>query len=70
MKKAAEWFVHEDQDRLMLQIELGKGHTVTLAAWKDGAPSGATLWLYDNDHDFEDNTVHSFKLWLEGAIQA
>ena len=50
--QTAHWITHEDDERLCLQIELGRDYAVTLTYWKDGEPPTARLWHGSREHDF------------------
>ena len=65
--QTAHWITHEDDERLCLQIELGRDYAVTLTYWKDGEPPTARLWHGSDEHDFGLDTIQDFRAWLEHA---
>jgi outer membrane biosynthesis protein TonB len=62
---AARWTSHEDNDVLILQIELGSNNAVTLHVSKNGDPNIVRIWSGNGEQTFEEQTLKSFKQWLE-----
>lgn len=68
--KPARWFVHEDEEGLQLQIELGQNRAVLLTVSKTGEAPNVSLWCGSGSHDFgrdegeAGETVESFREWL------
>jgi hypothetical protein len=57
------WFVHEDEEGLRLQVELGNDYAILLTIWKTGDPPDVTLW-----HGAAESSVpgdaDAFREWL------
>lgn len=72
--KPARWHVHEDEQGLRLQIELGHDYAVLLTVWKTGEPPSVTLWRGSGEHSFvcaegwHGETVEGFREWLTEII--
>ena len=72
---ACKWTVHEDDDRVTLQIELGNGHALTLTAYKDGRPNSVAKWYGSGEHPFVDHdgrgdeSAERFKEELQEAAE-
>jgi hypothetical protein len=49
----AKWTVHEDDDRVTLQIELGNDHAVTLTAYRTFHAYSITMWSSAGEQPFE-----------------
>jgi hypothetical protein len=68
--KPARWVVHEDEEALRLQIELGQDYAVLLTVSKTGEAPSVTLWRGSGEHSFVRGehwpgaTVDSFREWL------
>jgi hypothetical protein len=60
--------VHENAEALRLQIELGNDHAVTLTCLKFDQSGGAVLWTGSGEHDFSNDTVESFRRWIQEAM--
>ena len=52
-------------DMVTLQIELWNGHAITLTVWKDD--HAAMLWQGSDGRDFGEETLPSFRAWLQAT---
>ena len=70
----ARWCMHEDDEALTLQIELGNDRTVTLVCWKNGDPPSVSVWTGSGYRSFipteidPGETLDSFRPWIKEAI--
>jgi hypothetical protein len=62
---AARWQVIPDNEGLTLLVELWNGHAITLTTWADDRI--VTLWNGNKGHNFADDTLASFRRWLDQA---
>jgi hypothetical protein len=63
----AGWQINEDDEALCLQIELGNDHAVTLSYPKNGDQPSVALWWGGGEHDFDQDTLQSFREWIGRA---
>jgi hypothetical protein len=63
--RLAKTLVHEDDDALCLQIELGNDQSVTLTYWKNGDTPRVSLWTGSGERSFMQANVDSFRAWLD-----
>lgn len=69
-KAACIAFVHEDDERFTLEIELLDDRAVTLVYWKNGQTPEASvgIWTGRGEHDHGEDSLDSFKEWAEIAV--
>jgi hypothetical protein len=64
----ATWTSHESDERVVLRVELGNDHAVTLTCSKNGdEPPTTTLWAGNGERPFGDATQESFRQWIAEA---
>jgi len=75
-------YVHEDAERYTLEIEFKpnppdlpetselktEGLGIILALWKNGGEPSVGIWTGRGEHGFEDESVGSFRNWVEFAL--
>ena len=71
----AKWTVHEDNGCVILQIELGNDHALTLRANDDGCGNGVAMWHGSGEHPFMCDEAGlgepeaALKAWLAEAAE-
>jgi hypothetical protein len=72
--------VHEDAERYTLEIEFKpnppdlpselktEGLGIILVCWKNGDKPSVGIWTGRGEHGFEDESVGSFRNWVEFAL--
>jgi hypothetical protein len=71
VRRLAKVLVHEEHDRVCLQIELGNDQAVTLTCTRDGDPPSVALWHGSGEHSFvrtdieTGETADRFRAWLD-----
>jgi hypothetical protein len=81
-RTAVAVYVHEDAERYTLEIDFKpnppdlpdtselktEGLGITLVCWKNGDKPSVGIWTGRGEHGFEDESVGSFRNWVEFAL--